>query len=134
VRGKNTLQVSQKEGWGEYLDLRGRKWQEDEKKSCDNFFDLYCTQNITRAFNLRGMRWREHQWQNHDVTCNDIMTNSHSSLAEWQMLLKEHFYWQGVEQRDNLACWEKEISEICNWESDHVNAEWVTIIHDKSKT
>jgi hypothetical protein len=51
------------------------------------------------------------------------MANSHSSLAEWQMLLKEHFCWQWVEQRDSLVCWEKEISEICSWESNHVNAE-----------
>jgi hypothetical protein len=52
-----------------------------------------------------------------------IMANPHSSLAEWQILLKGHFCWQWVEQRDKLACWEKEISEICNWESNQVNAE-----------
>jgi hypothetical protein len=50
------------------------------------------------------------------------MTDSHSSLAEWQMLLKEHFCWQWVGQRDNLVCWEKDISEICNWESSSLGA------------
>ena len=68
------------------------------------------------------MRWREHKWQKHYMTCNGIMTNSHTSLAEWQMLLKEHFCWQWVGQTDNLVSWDKDISEICNWESSSLSA------------